>query len=266
MKRHLELISIYLDQPHQRSDIEDKLDITLKKRIESTYFAQTGEDALIVYSMFNVLTFINWSRADIHTALYALGIVKEESFHEDNIYQDYPIEINPNASHDFFVDNNKIALKSFDTTMLLIIAHVISQSVALEHYEGVLSDYHERSRSLIDAADSRSIFKRNKLIKFVKQLALLRHDILIDLHLLDKPNILWDNEHIEKLYNQLATILELADRFEVVTFKLNNIKDDVTMVMDFIDHNHSSFLEWIIIILIGVEIVMGLLELSGIVH
>ncbi len=266
MKQHLELISIYLDKSYQRSDIENKLDITLRKRIESTYFALTGENSLVVYSMFNVLTFINWSRDDIHLALYELGVVKHERFDEENIFQDYPIEIDSASAKDFSVDNNKIILKKFDTTMLLIIAYVISQSVAMEHYEGVLSDYHEHSRSLIEAADSRSIFKRHKIIKFVKRLALLRHDILLDLHLLDKPNILWDNEMMEAMYNELAGILELGDRFEVVTFKLNNIKDDVTMVMDFIDHNHSSFLEWIIILLIGVEIVMGLLELSGVLH
>lgn len=80
------------------------------------------------------------------------------------------------------------------------------------------------------------------------------------LYLLDKPNILWDNEDAESLYNSLATSLELSDRFEVVSYKLGSIKDDIIMVMDITNHKHSSFLEWIIIVLIAVEIVMGLVE------
>lgn len=58
---------------------------------------------------------------------------------------------------------------------------------------------------------------------------LIRHDLLIDLYLLDKPNILWDNADAEALYNSLATALELSDRFEVVSYKLGSIKDDIIM-------------------------------------
>ena len=266
MKQYLELVSIYINKPCSKQDIETKLGITLQKRIESTYFAKVSEDTLVVYSMFNVITFINWSREEVDNALEKLGLNYKEGFDESGIYQDYPIELDDALQKEFVIDNNTITLKQFDVLMLLIIAHVISQSVAMEHYEKVLFDYHERSRKLIEDANTRSIFKRNKIAAFAKELTLLRHDILIDLHLLDKPNILWDNETMEQAYNQLAIILELNDRFEVMTFKLDNIKNDVTMVMDFMNHNHSSFLEWIIIILIGVEIVMGLLELSGVLH
>ena len=84
--------------------------------------------------------------------------------------------------------------------------------------------------------------------------------MLIDLYLLDKPNILWDNENVELLYNTLANTLELKDRFDIVEYKLNSIKDDIVMVMDLTNHNHSSWLEWIIIILIAIEIGMGLID------
>ncbi|MCJ7764993.1 MAG: RMD1 family protein [Thiovulaceae bacterium] len=137
------------------------------------------------------------------------------------------------------------------------------QSVALELYEQKLSDYYERSRHLIDVADPFSIYKRTRLAYFAKQLVLVRYDMVIDLLLLDKPNILWDNEDAENLYNSLANNLELKDRFDVVEYKLNSIKDDIVMVMDLTNHNHSFFLEWIIIVLIAVEVVMGVMEWFG---
>jgi uncharacterized Rmd1/YagE family protein len=96
------------------------------------------------------------------------------------------------------------------------------------------------------------------MARFAKELVMTRHDMVIDLHLLDKPNILWDNEDAEMLYNSLASTLELKDRFDIVEYKLNSIKDDMMMVMDLTNHNHSSFLEWIIIGLIALEIFMGL--------
>jgi len=267
MKRQMELVAVYLPKPLSRPDIEEALDITFKKGIEATFYAEIG-DALLAYTQFNVLTFINLPRIKIVSILETLGIAEAENFDQGGLYQDYPIRIDPQLPVPFAVDNDRIALREYSRINLLIAAHVISQSVALELYELKLADYYERSRHLIDTADAYSIFKRTRMAKFAKQLVLIRHDMLIDLHLLDKPNILWDNEEAENLYNALAYVLELKNRFDVVEYKLNSIKDDIVMVMDLTNHNHSSFLEWIIIVLIAVEIVMGLIEWfrPGLVH
>jgi len=262
MKKKLELISLYLPKSLSRSLIEDALDITFKKGIEATYYAEVGE-AIIAYTQFNVLTMINWTRIDIVNMLETLGIEEAENFDQNGLFQDYPLRINKELSTNFSVSNDEIVLKEGSLINFIIIAHVISQSVALELYEKKLSDYYERSRYLIDTADTFSIFKRTRLARFAKQLVLVRHDMLIDLYLLDKPNILWDNEDAEMLYNRLANILELKDRFDIVEYKLNSIKDDIVMVMDLTNHNHSSLLEWIIIILIAIEIGMGLYDWFG---
>lgn len=265
MNRKLDLYAIYLTQPLNSNEIENVLNITLKKGIESMLYSEVNE-SIITYTHFNVLTFINWEKDEIPNVLNLLGVKDTDSILTKHIYQDYPIEINPELSVFFAVDNQKITLKEKSTTSLLIISHVIAQSVALEVYENKLSNYYERSRNLLDESDTFSIFKRTKFSKFVKQLVLARHDMMIDLYLLDKPNIVWNNENAEALYNELALSLELKDRFEVVEYKLNSIKDDIIMIMDLKNHNHSSFLEWIIIILIVIEVIMGLMEWFGLKH
>ena len=262
MKKEMNLVSLYLGRPMDKGTVEEALGVTLKKRIEATYYAEIG-DALITYTQFNVLTVINWPRIKIVEVLESLGIDDAESFEQWGLFQDYPVRINTELKQNFEIDNDSITLNAYSQINLIIIAHVISQSVALELYEQKLADYSERSRDLIDSSDTYSIFKRNRLARFAKQLVLIHHDMMIDLHLLDKPNILWDNENVEMLYNDLASTLELKDRFEIVAYKLSSIKDDIVMVMDLTNHNHSSFLEWIIIILIAVEIVMGLMEWFG---
>ncbi|MBU0720615.1 RMD1 family protein [bacterium] len=260
MKRKMELFSFYLPENTSLGDIENALDITMKKRIEATYYAEIG-DTILTYTQFNVLTMINFKREDIINALSAIGLDEAEDFDKAGFYQEYPLVIDAGISQAFLINNDVITLKEYSLTSMIIIAHVISQSVALEIYEKKLAEHYEKSRDLLDASDTFSIFKRTRLARFAKQLVLIRHDMLIELQLLDKPNILWDNEDVEMLYNRLASILELKDRFDIVEYKLNSIKDDIVMVMDLTNHNHSSFLEWIIIILIGIEIVMGLFEL-----
>lgn len=262
MNDRLDLYAVYLSKPLTHSAIEKVLDTTLKKGIETMFYAEV-DSSMITYANFNVLTFINWHIDAIPNILSQLGIQDTDKLLAKNIHQDYPIEVDPKLETLFCIDNQKITLKEYSRTSLLIISHVISQSVALEVYENKLSDYYERSRNLLDESDTFSIFKRTKFAKFAKQLVLLRHDMMIDLYLLDKPNIVWDNEDAEALYNELASSLELKERFEVVEYKLNSIKDDIIMVMDLTNHNHSSFLEWIIIILIIIEVIMGFMEWFG---
>ena len=265
MKPEMQLLSFYLPLELSRGDVETALEVTFKKGIEATYYAEVDE-ALVTYTQFNVLTLINWPRGTVTQTLENLGVPDADTFDFEGHSQDYPIRIDPKLPTGFGVSNEKITLQRYSRINLIIIAHVISQSVALERYEAKLADYYERSRRLIDASDTFSLSKRTRLARFAKQLVLIRHDMLIDLHLLDKPNILWDNEEAEMLYNSLASQLELKDRFDVVAYKLNSIKDDIVMVMDLTNHNHSSFLEWIIIALIGVEIAMGLMEWFGVAH
>jgi uncharacterized Rmd1/YagE family protein len=263
MNEKLYLYAIYLTKSLSTAEIEQALGIKLTKGIESMLYAQIGK-SMISYADFNVLTLINWDKEDIPNVLHLLGIKESSNIAStQNIYQDYPIEIDSTLGRLFEIDNQKITLKEHSTISLLIISHVISQSVALEVYENKLSDYYERSRELLETSDTFSLFKRTQFAKFAKQLVLLRHDMMIDLYLLDKPNIVWDNEDAEALYNRLAWSLELKERFEVVEYKLNSIKDDIIMIMDLKNHSHSSFLEWIIIILIIIEVIMGLMEWFG---
>ncbi len=93
-------------------------------------------------------------------------------------------------------------------------------------------------------------------------MALLRHEIIVDMHLLDKPNILWDDETAERLYNDLSVFFELKERFEIVEFKLGLLKDDIMFLTDILNHKKSEFLEWIIIWLIAFEIIMGLYKMA----
>ncbi len=260
MNEKLYLYTIYLTKSLSNAEIEQALGIKLTKGIESMFYAKIGK-SMMSYADFNVLTLINWDKEDIPSVLHLLGIKESSNIAStQNIYQDYPIEIDSTLGRLFEIDNQKITLKEHSTISLLIISHVISQSVALEVYENKLSDYYERSRKLLEIPDTFSLFKRAKFAKFAKQLVLLRHDMMIDLYLLDKPNIVWDNEDAEALYNTLALSLELKERFEVVEYKLNSIKDDMIMIMDLKNHSHSSFLEWIIIVLIVIEVIMGFME------
>ena len=259
MSQNISLISISIPELLKRDEIETRLDCSFKKGIEKAFYAQY-RDTYLVYTPFNVLTFINWDKEEMLKALVKLGMEDAHDFEHRSLYQDYPILIEPSLELTCKITNEHIVLKEASTLSFIIIALVISQSVGLEKHEKDLEKHFAQSRRLLGMTQGRSLIKRSKLAQFAKELTFIRHAMLTDLFLLDKPNILWDNADAENLYNHLASILELKDRFEIVEFKLNNLKDDISRVLNLINHKHSEFLEWIIIILIGIEIVVMTVE------
>jgi uncharacterized Rmd1/YagE family protein len=255
----MNLLSLYLDQPLTHAKIEYALDIVLLKGFENGYYG-LNHKLHIVLSPFRVLTLISEEKREILDALDKLGITLHTEDESSHPYQDYPILIDPSLPTSFSVTNEAIILKETSITSLNIIALAVSQSVGLETYEHRLDMLFSRSRRIVESIHTFSMTRRSHLLKFTKQLALTRHDMVSNLLLLDKPNILWDDAQAEALYNRLAFVLELYDRHEIALSKLSQIKEDVMLVMDLINHKRSEFLEWIIIVLIGVEIVMGIME------
>lgn len=254
----MNLLSLYLDRPISKSTLEYSLDLVMTKGVENGYYGR-NETLHVVLAPFGVLTLIADEKKTILEALSILNISMEDE--QKLITQDYPIQIDPEHTDPFTITNEVIILREDTVLSLNVIALAISQSVGLEHYEKRLDTLFSQSRRIVESIHHFSISRRSHLMQFAKRLALTRHDMVSNLLLLDKPNILWDNEEAEGLYNRLAFVLELYDRHEIALSKLSQIKEDVMLVMDIINHKKSEFLEWIIIVLIAVEIVMGIMEM-----
>lgn len=252
----MNLLSLNLSRPLTNATLEYALDITLLRGVENGYYGK-NEILHVVLAPFGVLTLIAEEKKEILDALSKLSISLDEG---NLITQDYPIQIDPALNTPFSITNEAIVLREVSTLNLNVIALSISQSVGLELYEKRLDTLFSQSRRIVESIHTFSISRRSHLMQFAKRLALTRHDMVSNLLLLDKPNILWDNEEAEALYIRLAFVLELYDRHETALSKLSQIKEDVLLVMDIINHKKSEFLEWIIIILILVEIVMGVFQ------
>jgi uncharacterized Rmd1/YagE family protein len=77
---------------------------------------------------------------------------------------------------------------------------------------------------------------------------------------LDKPDLTWDNDELDELFNKASEYYELDDRYEVLKEKLGVIFDNAQFILDMINVQKSHFLEIIIILLILIEVVFYLGE------
>ncbi len=238
-------------------DIESKLNIKFSKSIEGSLFFEQ-EEKIIFVTKFNVITFVGYEKEYAETFLLKFCGISNLVLIEQ---EDYQIILNKELAEDWKIEGNEIILKRYSSLYIQIIAFVVSQSVGLEKYEIKMEDFLKDSSKIMQNYNH-SIFNRKKLTIFLKELSLMRHDMWNNLLLLDKPNIVWENEDIEKLYNKLDTSFEIKSRYDIIEYKLRHLKDDIQSLMDFISHKHSEFLEWIIIWLITFEIIMSFFKTS----
>jgi len=82
----------------------------------------------------------------------------------------------------------------------------------------------------------------------------LRHMINLSSDLLDTPDFYWDREQLEQIYHQTCSHLAVGKRTQVVNAKLSHCIELMTLIADQLNADHGARLEWIIIILIAIEI------------
>ncbi|AOW11373.1 hypothetical protein EM308_12300 [Flavobacterium gilvum] len=137
----------------------------------------------------------------------------------------------------------------------------IAQSVALDYYEVLTDELITSSKEYIIELEQRgklSISKKN-LLKYIGKVLNVKNSIVDNLYILDDPNLVWDNEELNLLNRHLKTNFDINPRFRDLDYRLDIVEDNLKLFTDVLNVRESSRLEWIVIILIFLEIMIALL-------
>lgn len=158
--------------------------------------------------------------------------------------------------------HDHIELVSGDFKVLLALSHAMGQSIKLAAFEGHAIDTIQATAHLPQALAREGVIKLNRkaMAKIRGQLFLTKSDIILNYDLLDTPEFFWEHPEYQAVYSMAANYLEIQPRTDVLSKKLETIHELLEMLADEQKHQHSSTLEWIIIWLIGVEIVMSIVD------
>jgi uncharacterized Rmd1/YagE family protein len=99
-----------------------------------------------------------------------------------------------------------------------------------------------------------------KLKKFIGKTLLLKNRIAENLYIFDSPPETWEDERLDKLHNDLKKSFDLQDRFRDISEGLGIVKDNLELFKDILQYRNSILLEWIVIILIAIEVINFFLE------
>lgn len=101
---------------------------------------------------------------------------------------------------------------------------------------------------------------RSDIIKSIGELFILRININLHGSILDSPELMWAEPHLEPIYQATRGYLEINQRVSLLNNRLEVISDLLSMLKEQLGHSHGEYLEFIVIVLIAVEVVVAILN------
>ena len=234
------------------------VDLKLLYSDSSELFYTSGDARYIYIFKYGVISFFNYNTEDILPLFQFLKPFCRNFFAES--FNDELI-VDPEASENK-ISHNKIDIIKAEPEVIRMIMLNVSQSVTLDYYsdqtEKLLEEtnYHTQ---LLERKGKPAISGRD-LTKFIAKTLLIKNRIAENLYIFDSPPETWENEQLDKLHNDLKKNLDLQDRFRDVADGLAIVKDNLELFKDILQYRNSILLEWIVIILIAIEVIHFLIE------
>jgi required for meiotic nuclear division protein 1 len=151
---------------------------------------------------------------------------------------------------------NEVVLGRLDEKVIRIAMLNLAQSVALDYYHDVGENLLTEVKGFANELERTGKLKisRKNMMRFLGKALNTQNDIAENIYIFDAPDQVWDDEHLDKLHQGLMKHFDLRIRFSEIEYTLRIIEDNLTVFREIIHQRESNILEYIIIILILVEV------------
>lgn len=187
------------------------------------------------------------------------GFEKEklQNLSSDFIYFEYD-----ETSAKTFIDEekNEIILIDKSSFIKLSISYALAQSVKLNVLEKSVSNLLNKTTPIQQELASKGSVSLSKK-EISKQIGILfneRYSINLHSDILDTPEFFWRRPSYEPLYLMTAEFQDIQVRQNILNHRLDMIHELYSILSNELNYKHSKILEWIIIILIGIEVILAI--------
>ncbi|MES1173096.1 MAG: RMD1 family protein [Myxococcales bacterium] len=143
-----------------------------------------------------------------------------------------------------------------------MVALTVAQSAAMEYYESIVDQMFADTDHFVarlEKSGNISVFTA-KLQRFIGAAISTRSEVISVLHLLDKPDVVWDDVGAERIYEELRSEFDLVDRYQSLELKLRSVQESLSLLTDIARDRRLVLLEASVIALILLEIVLSLVR------
>lgn len=233
-----------------KSDFTGKL---LSNTLYDLFFSIAGNGYLYVFN-YGVVAFANVSEVD---QTKTLEFIKRYSQNPVDVTLSDNFRIQNSNGEKLFFDFDNLSVPIITTNVIKIIMFNVAQSVALDYYDHESETLLERVNSFTAELEMKgriSISKKN-MLKFIGKTLSRKNRAIDNLYIFDVPDIVWEDKYLDEINSGIVRIFDLKTRFKEVQSNFKNIEDNLSFFMELYQHRMSNLLEWIIIILILIEVI-----------
>ena len=226
--------------------------------VNEMFFVLKENNQYLYIFDYGVVVFANYDKAAKNEFI---GIIKKYSIDniESEFHEEYQI-IQDENTEKAIVKNAHVKVAKIEAAMVRIVMLNIAQSVALDYYEKLTDNLISSSKTYIVelAKKGKLSISKTNLLKYIGKVLNVKNGIVDNLYILDDPNLVWENEDLNTLNRNLKINFDINARFKDLDYRLQIVEDNLTLFTDVLNVKESKRLEWIIIILIAVEIIISL--------
>ncbi|GLU44286.1 RMD1 family protein [Allomuricauda sp. NBRC 101325] len=217
-------------------------------------FYAEGGSYLYIFK-YGIVSFFGYDDATINQILMELKPFCED-WHESDLTDDLLVELVSDETKTTATGNHVTLHNSDKESMRLTLLH-LSQSVALDYFAGLSEQIMKETRAHTSYLEQNGKLDLGgkALKKYIAKVLNINNQISENLYIFDSHEVTWEDGELDRLDRGLKQIFDLKERYRTIKEQGNIIKENLSLFKDIMDHRESSRLEWIIIILILVEVV-----------
>ena len=215
-------------------------------------FYKTSHNEYIYVFKYGVACFLNYDETQTAQFLQLIVPYCRNRF-EEQLTEEFQIETGAKENKFGY---NKIEIVDADAEIFRLIMLNVSQSVALDYYSEQTNKLLEETNhhtQILEKKGKLDISGR-RLTKYIGKTLNLKNRIAENLYIFDSPDETWENENLNKIDIGLKRTFDLQERFRNIQDGLGIIKENLELFKDIMQYRNSNLLEWIIIVLIFVEV------------
>ena len=160
-------------------------------------------------------------------------------------------------------EQSLLYLKDAGMARLQLVASVLAKSAVLTRYETNIAESFDHIEPLAARLQrgGRGVGRGEELLRHIGDTLIIHGRMVGRVEISEKPDLLWENPELERLYAKLEDEYELGERHLALERKLDLIMRTAETLLDLLHHQRSLRVEWYIVILIVVEIALTLYQM-----
>jgi uncharacterized Rmd1/YagE family protein len=230
-----------------------------KRTPRELWFSPASGGTVFMYP-FGALVFFDVGPETRETELARLRGIRPNLTTAQVMDEQFTVREDPGVRPD--VVNGVLTLDHLTFERASVVALTVAQSAAMDYYDRIVDQMFSGTDKLVDRLEKLGTvpLRTRHLHKFIGAALGTRNEVLSILHLLDKPEAIWDDPGADHVYSVLRAEFDLVDRYHALELKLRSVQDALELITDVARDRRLVLLEAAIVLLIVFEILLSLVR------